>query len=197
LHLTLLENAQQALLHGEAHLADLVQEERAAMRGFDDADAVAYGAGERTTRVAEEFALEERFGERTAVDGDEGCVATVRQPMDSARHQLLADPRLPRDEYRRQGATRRGDRRPAAARPICVRRARASPLGRLSRSSATRPVDIRLDRPGRSHPRPCSDERQIDGPDTMIIRMGTVSPCLRTFQLRPSCQHREVAQHRS
>jgi hypothetical protein len=56
--------------------------------------------------VTEQLALDQRFRDRRAVDGDEGAVAPVRQVVRGARHELLARAALAVDEHRR-GAGRR------------------------------------------------------------------------------------------
>ena len=53
------------------HRADLVEEERAAVRVLDQARPRRCRAGEGAARVAEQLVLEQRFGERRAVEGDE------------------------------------------------------------------------------------------------------------------------------
>ena len=57
---------------GELELADLVEEERAAARELEAADARRDGAGEGAALVAEELALDEARRERRAVDVHEG-----------------------------------------------------------------------------------------------------------------------------
>ena len=59
----------------ERHVADLVEEERAAVRGLELADAPLVGAGERAALVAEELALEELVRDRRAVERDERAAA--------------------------------------------------------------------------------------------------------------------------
>ena len=54
----------------ERELADLVQEHRAALGGLEPALLLHDGAGERAALVAEQLALEQRLGDRRAVDGD-------------------------------------------------------------------------------------------------------------------------------
>ena len=71
LNLAALEKAEQVRLHLQAHLADLVEEDRAAVRGFEAADAIAIGAREAAARVPEELGLEQALHDRGAVDGDE------------------------------------------------------------------------------------------------------------------------------
>ena len=70
-HRPLLQRAQQLRLQRERQLADLVEEERAAVRLHEEARARAARVGEGAARVAEQLALEQRLGHRGAVDGDE------------------------------------------------------------------------------------------------------------------------------
>ena len=53
------------------HLADLVEEEHAAVGLLDAARLGADGAGERAALVAEQLRLEQLIGQRRAVDRDE------------------------------------------------------------------------------------------------------------------------------
>ena len=57
----LLEHAQQLRLHRQRDALDLVEEERAAVRELDLADALVDRAGEGAALVAEELALEQRL----------------------------------------------------------------------------------------------------------------------------------------
>ena len=67
----LLQHAQQLHLHHRRHLADLVEENRAALRDFDQALLGRLGAGERAAHVTEQLGLEQRFRQRAAVERDE------------------------------------------------------------------------------------------------------------------------------
>ena len=73
----LLQHAQQLGLHRRRHVADLVEEERAAVGQLEPARALADGAGERPFLVAEQLALQQGLRQGGAVDGDEraGCRA--------------------------------------------------------------------------------------------------------------------------
>ena len=64
----LLERAQELGLQRERHLADLVEEERAAVGLLEEARRALLGVGERAAHVAEQLALEQRLGHRRAVD---------------------------------------------------------------------------------------------------------------------------------
>src|SRR6185369_5293701 len=74
-HLALLKDAQQLHLQAERHVADLVEEDRPPVRALEEALVVANRARERALHVAEELAFEKRFGERAAVERDEGARA--------------------------------------------------------------------------------------------------------------------------
>lgn len=68
----LLDGAEEFGLHGEGEVAEFIEEEGAAVGGFEDAFFVVCGAGEGAFEVAEHFAFEERFGDGGAVADDEG-----------------------------------------------------------------------------------------------------------------------------
>ena len=58
-----LEDAEQLGLHGQRNLADLVEEDGAAVGQLEPALALADGAGEGPFLVAEELAFQQRFGQ--------------------------------------------------------------------------------------------------------------------------------------
>ena len=63
-----LQKPQQQRLHPQAHLADFVHEDGAAVGGLEPAALVAVGVREAALHVAEQFRLEERVGDAGAVD---------------------------------------------------------------------------------------------------------------------------------
>ena len=72
LDLPVFQEPQQERLHAEAHLPDLVQEQRAAVRDLNLPLLVAVGAGKTALDVAEQLGLQERFGQAaqfTATNG--------------------------------------------------------------------------------------------------------------------------------
>ena len=77
------QHAQQFGLHRLGQLADFVEEQRAAVGDFEQADAVLVGAGEAAFAMAEQFAFDQTFRQRAAVDGDEGHFGSGR--FDRAR----------------------------------------------------------------------------------------------------------------
>ena len=71
LNLAVLQKSQQQRLHLQAHLADFVHEDRAAMRLLEPALLVAVRVGETAAHVSEELRREQRVGNAGAVDRDE------------------------------------------------------------------------------------------------------------------------------
>src|SRR5690606_34194103 len=106
LELLLLQEAQQLYLHRGADVADLAEEERAAVRELDPPRLALGRAGERALLVAEELALEEVVGERGTVHRDEGTVASRRPRVERARCDLLAGPALAAEQHRGHGGRR-------------------------------------------------------------------------------------------
>src|SRR5439155_19376588 len=98
--LMLLEDAQPLRLQRGRDVADLVEEDRAAVGLREEAGCVGDGAGEGAADVPEELALEERLGERGTVDGDERPLATRAVAVDRPRDELLPGPALARHEDR-------------------------------------------------------------------------------------------------
>ena len=92
------EEAEEERLHAQAHLADFVEEEGAAVGHLQLAAFVAVGAGEAALDVSEELRFEERLGQAGAVDGDERPAGALRVGMDMTRDDVFADTALPGDE---------------------------------------------------------------------------------------------------
>ncbi len=110
-----LEDAQHLGLRPRREVADLVEEDRAAVGGDELADLLAHRAGEAPLLVAEELRLDQLFGDRRAVDADEWLVAPRRAVVDGARHELLAGAALARDQHRGGSRRRALDRLAQAA----------------------------------------------------------------------------------
>ncbi len=112
-------------------LADLVEEERAALGRREVARVALLRAGERALLVPEELGLEQRLGQRRAVQLDQRAGGDRARVVDPAGDLALAGPALaeqqhggrgPRDPHRRleRGRASPGSRRPgwaSAARP--------------------------------------------------------------------------------
>src|SRR5262249_57441114 len=95
----LLERAQDLGLRLEAHVADLVEEERAAVGQLELAAAPRQSARERALLVTEQLGLDQLLGDSGAVDLDEGALAARGLHMDSPRYQLLAAAVLAVDQH--------------------------------------------------------------------------------------------------
>ena len=130
--LVALQHAQQLGLQVERHVADLVEEERAARRLAEASRARIDGAGEGALLVAEEFALEQLARDRRRVHRDEGARRARRRLVDRARHQFLAGAALAGDQHRDVARGHASDRledledRAAAADQAIARAARAA-----------------------------------------------------------------------
>src|SRR5262245_16714225 len=66
-----LDRPQELRLKVERHLADFVEEDRAAGRDLEESLSVPIGAGEGAAQVPEELAVEQRLRKTRAVDRDE------------------------------------------------------------------------------------------------------------------------------
>ena len=97
-----LEHAEHPGLGGQRHLADLVEEQGAAVGPGKHALVLGDGPGERPFFVAEQLALEQLLGDRRAVDRDERPGRARRQIVDEARRELLARPALAVQQHRRR-----------------------------------------------------------------------------------------------
>ncbi len=69
--LAIFEDAQQLGLRADRHFADLVEKQRAAFGEFKAADATLESSGESSLFVTKDFAFDQRFRNRRAVDGHE------------------------------------------------------------------------------------------------------------------------------
>ena len=96
--LALLEGPEELGLDAAGGLADLVQEDGAAVGLLEPARLGLEGAGEGAALVAEELALGEGVGDGGAVDGDEGAGVAGAPGVDEAGDQLLARAGLAFDE---------------------------------------------------------------------------------------------------
>ena len=114
LELLVLQEAQQLGLQRRRDLADLVEEQRAALGRLDAARLVAHRAGERAARVAEQLAREQLLGQRRAVDHDERLARRACCARGRAREHALAGAVLAAQQDRRvrgRGAARELERR--------------------------------------------------------------------------------------
>ena len=100
-HLAVLEKPQQHRLHAQAHLADFVEEDRAAVRLLELPDFVAIGAGEAALHMTEELRFEQGLGDAGAVQRHEPLRRTRGVHVDEAGQDILADAALAGDQHLR------------------------------------------------------------------------------------------------
>src|SRR2546427_744980 len=139
----LLERAQDLRLGLEAHVPDLVQEERAAVGHLELPAAARQRPGERALLMAEQLGLDQLFGDRGTVDLDEGTLVTSGLDMDSPGDELLAAAVLAVDQHAAVGGRRCRDLIAERA----DRRALADDLGPLLEARAERrvlPLEARM-----------------------------------------------------
>src|SRR5205823_5193133 len=98
--LALLQEAQELGLQPGRQVADLVEEQRAALGGLDAAGLIAHRARERALRMAEELTGQELLRQGGAVDGDERAVAPLALEMHRARQHALAGAARAAEEHR-------------------------------------------------------------------------------------------------
>ena len=90
-HLLFLQNAQQAGLERQRHIANFIQKNRAAVCLFKQSFLAALPcAGERAPFIAEQFAFKQAFRQRGAVDGNERFVPAGGGVVYGLRNKLLA-----------------------------------------------------------------------------------------------------------
>ena len=97
--LAILQDAQELGLERGRHVADFVQEERAAVSLLEVAFAIRHRAGERPFEVPEEGGLDELRRDRDAVDRDERLLRARAAVVDRARDQLFASAAFAGDEH--------------------------------------------------------------------------------------------------
>jgi hypothetical protein len=106
LDLAAIDGAEELGLEVERELADLVEEQGAARRRLERADAGRAGAGEGAGLVAEQLGLEQVRRDRAAVDDHERAVAARALEMQRLGGELLAGAALALEEH--GGVGRRG-----------------------------------------------------------------------------------------
>jgi hypothetical protein len=98
-YLAFFQNPQQFRLHRHRHVADLVQKQRSAVGFLKLADLVVQCAGQASLAVAEQFALNQFFGNSRAVDLDEGLAGAGAGGVDRVRDQFLARAAFSENEH--------------------------------------------------------------------------------------------------
>ncbi len=109
LHGLLLEDAQHLGLGFQAHVADFIEKDRAAVRDLELAPPIRHGAGERPADVTEQLALDQLFRDRRAVDLDPRVVPALAQRMNGPCDELLAGAVLAVNQHAAVGRRRHRD----------------------------------------------------------------------------------------
>ena len=98
-----LENAEKLDLQIERHLGHLVEEQRAAVRSFEESLVLAIGPCEAAFLVAEDLAFEQVRRHRATVHCQEGVPSPSAELMHAASNELLAGAALAGDAHRHAG----------------------------------------------------------------------------------------------
>src|SRR2546428_397365 len=101
---TVLEDREQLALKGGGQEADLVQKQGAAVRGLEEAGLGVARISERPSLVAEQLRLEQRLGNRGAVDVDKGAVMAGTRGMGRKWGESPSGAGLAGDTHPRGGA---------------------------------------------------------------------------------------------
>jgi hypothetical protein len=135
-HGPLLQHPQELGLQARRHVADLVEEQGAAVGGQHQTLAIGPGVGEGAAHVAEKLALEQRLRHGGAVDRHERPVGPRAATVQRASNQLLAGAALAGDEAGGLGAGRP---------PSRSNRSRIGALAPTISSKADRPRPLALE----------------------------------------------------
>ena len=98
--LAIFDRAQQPVLRGHRQGAELVEEQGAAIGFLEPAVARLGGAGEAARLVAEQFGLDQIFGQGRAVHDDQRARPARGQVVETLGDQLLAGAALADDQHR-------------------------------------------------------------------------------------------------
>lgn len=93
------QQAQQLCLDGRGHLAHFVEEERSAVRRFDQSLFAGSRSSERTTFVPKELALQQRVRRCCAIQRHERALVAWRRIVERAGRNLLANTRLAEEQH--------------------------------------------------------------------------------------------------
>jgi hypothetical protein len=88
-------------LYRRSDFADLIQEERPPASRLEQPRFVAHRTGKRTAHMSEQLRLQQRFGQRGAVDRDERASGSLALVMDQPNEEFLASAALAVNENRR------------------------------------------------------------------------------------------------
>src|SRR5207248_2306466 len=98
INLAFLQGAQKLDLHVEPQLADLIEEEGAAVGFLKLSEMFVARPGERPLLMTEEDAFDQVFGYRAAIERDERFAGALGTALNGAGNELLADARFAFDQ---------------------------------------------------------------------------------------------------
>src|SRR5687768_4076109 len=93
----LLQDSQQARLSVGTQITNLIQKDSSAGGLFETAHPACMRASKCPAFVSKQFALQQGFGNRGAINGDERFVSAIAVLVDRARNEFLAGAGLPPD----------------------------------------------------------------------------------------------------
>src|ERR1700676_1975255 len=96
--LSFLQDAIELDLHGQAHVADFVHKESAAVGSLEEALAIFVGPGESAFHVTEELGLEKGLRKSAAIDGDERSLGARAVFVNGAGNEFLTGAAFAGDE---------------------------------------------------------------------------------------------------
>ena len=96
---TLLQHTQQLDLHRQRHIADLVEEQRAAIGQLEAPGAAGNGTGKGTLLMAEQFTFQQLSWNSTTVDRHKRAFAALGVIVQVTRHHFLASTGLAQDQH--------------------------------------------------------------------------------------------------
>jgi len=111
-HLALFQHAQQLGLQRQRQFRNFIEKQRAAAGVIKQALAARRGAGKSAFDMTEQFGLDQLFGDRRAVDGNERPLGAQAHAVQGACGELLAGARFAMDQH---GRRRRRDALDAGA----------------------------------------------------------------------------------
>jgi hypothetical protein len=88
----ILQHPQQLDLRRRRHVADFIEKEGSAPSHFEFARLLFVRPGEGPLFVPEQFALDQRFRNRSAIHRHERTARARAEPVDGPRHQVLSRP---------------------------------------------------------------------------------------------------------
>lgn len=107
--LLFLQKTQQIGLQFHRQIADFIEKQRAAVRGFNTSDLALMGTGECPLFMPKQFGLDQVFRDRPAVDRHKRFGVALGLTMQGLGHQLFAGTTVATDQHRGFGGRQLGE----------------------------------------------------------------------------------------